>query len=213
MGAAAIVAVATAAMAVYQGYQQSAALQESAKMQERAGQEAQRVADENASRVEAEGAEQQRRMDLKQKQEEATARAQAAASGAVYTPEDEENDSISNVLTAQKEENKRQLDWEKLATKSQADSMRKQGAYENTMARYQAKSLKSQAKSAVQGGWISGITAGVSGMAGASTGAEAGQPATYGEKWTQDASDWWAGSSFGGGGAGPSTRGGARRAS
>jgi hypothetical protein len=157
MGAAAIpwaVAAVTAATAIYQGYQESAALRESAKLQEAAGNEAKKVSEENAARIEAEGAEEQRRLEAKQQQEEASARSKAAASGAVYNADDEKPDSLVSVLTSQKTENKRQLDWEMAATKSQSATERRRGEYERQMSYWQAKGLKSQGKAAVKGGWM-----------------------------------------------------------
>ncbi len=159
MGAALAVAAVTAAMAIYQGYEQNKALQESAKLQEAAGNEAKKVSEENAARIEAEGAEEQRRLEAKQKQEEAGARAKAAASGAVYNADDEKPDSLVTVLTSQKDENRRQLDWEVAATKSQSATERRRGEYERQMSYWQAKGLKSQGKAAVTGGWIKGATA------------------------------------------------------
>jgi hypothetical protein len=182
-----------AAVAIYQGYQQSAALNESAQLQKQAGAEANRVAQENASRIEAEGAEQQRRLDLQMKQEESAARAAAAASGAVYTQDEDKQDTISTVLRSQKDENVRQLDWERTATKSQADSVRKQGQYAQTMANYQAKSLKSQAKDAVINGWLGGMTT----FLGADT---TPGSSTVGSDIADNFGSWWSGSSAQGNG-------------
>lgn len=177
-----------AASQIYSGYQESKALRESAKMQEAAGAEAKKVAEENAARIEAEGAEEQRRLAAKQGQEEASARAKAAASGAIYNQDDEKPDSLVSVLTSQKTENKRQLEWEQAATASQSATERRRGAYEQQMAFWKAKGLKSQAKGAVKSGWIKGATTalgGAFGPAGAAVGSAAGSAVPVEDKSTQ----------------------------
>lgn len=165
-GAVAMAAVA-AASAIYSGYQakqgadhQSKAMKEAAEMQQAAGVEAKRVAEENALRIESEGQEQQRRLSEKMKLEESTAKARAAASGAVWTPEDE-NSSLATVIKSQADENRRQLDWEKKAIASQAALTRSQGSYAQRAAEAQARATRkgakytaSQGKSALIGGFV-----------------------------------------------------------
>lgn len=182
--AAIYVAAAVAASQIYQGYQDNKALQESAKLQEAAGNEAKKVSEENAARIEAEGAEEQRRLAAKQSQEEASARSKAAASGAVYNADEEKPDSLVTVLTSQKTENKRQLDWEMAATKSQSAAERRKGEYERQMSFWQAKGLKSQGKAAIKSGWISGaVTFGTAAATpGAWGGSNAGAPAANGQQ-------------------------------
>jgi hypothetical protein len=147
-----------AASAMYTGYsanqaaeQQSKAQKEAAAMQEAAGVESKRVAEENAVRIEQEGEESQRRLDEKMKQEEATGRARAAASGAVWTPEDE-NSSLATVIKSQADENKRQLSWERRATASQAALTRSQGDYAQRSAYAQAKATRKGAQYTAKGG-------------------------------------------------------------
>jgi hypothetical protein len=147
-----------AASAMYTGYtanqaaqQQSKAQKEAAAMQEAAGVESKRVAEENALRIESEGQEQQRRLDEKMKQEEATGRARAAASGAVWTPEDE-NSSLATVIKSQAEENARQLAWERKATASQAAISRRAGDYAYRSAQAQAAATRKGAKYTAKGG-------------------------------------------------------------
>jgi len=156
-----------AASAMYTGYtanqaaqQQSKAQKEAAEMQQAAGVEAKRVADENALRIEQEGEESQRRLAEKMKLEEGTARARAAASGAVFDPEDE-NSSLATVIKSQADENARQLAWERKATASQAALTRSQGSYAQRAAEAQARATRkgakytaSQGKSALIGGFI-----------------------------------------------------------
>jgi len=147
-----------AASAMYTGYtanqaaqEQSKAQKEAAKMQEAAGVESKRVADENALRIEQEGEEQQRRLGEKMKLEESSARARAAASGAVWTPEDE-NTSLATVIKSQADENARQLAWEKRATASQAALTRSQGSYAQRAAQAQAAATRKGAKYTAKGG-------------------------------------------------------------
>jgi hypothetical protein len=156
-----------AASAMYTGYtanqaaqQQSKAQKEAAAMQQAAGVESKRVADENALRIEQEGEESQRRLAEKMKLEESTAKARAAASGAVYDPTDE-NSSLTTVIKSQADENARQLAWEKKATASQAALTRSQGSYAQRAAEAQARATRkgakytaSQGKSALIGGFI-----------------------------------------------------------
>jgi hypothetical protein len=150
-GAVAMAAVA-AASAMYSGYtanqaaqQQSKAQKEAAAMQEAAGVESKRVAEENAVRIEQEGQESQRRLSEKMKQEEATGRARAAASGAVWNPEDE-NSSLATVIKSQADENARQIAWERRATASQAAISRRAGNYAYSSAQAQARATRKGAK-------------------------------------------------------------------
>jgi len=188
-------AAATAAVSVYQGYQQSKAARESAKLQEAAGNEARKVSEENAARIEAEGAEEQRRLEAKQKQEEASARSRAAASGALYSQDDETPSSLVSVIGAQKEENKRQLDWERSATASQASVERRRGLYEQQMSVWKAKALKAEGKAAIKDGWIKaglslGKAAAAPGAGMVSTSSAAG-PTVPTKVPTTVGGDWW----------------------
>jgi hypothetical protein len=160
-------AAVAAASAIYSGYtakqaadQQSKAQKEAAEMQAAAGVESKRVAEENAVRIEQEGAEAQRRLDERMKQEEATGRARAAATGAVYDPA-EENSTLATVIKAQADENARQLSWEKRATASQAKLTRGQGDYAYRSAQAQARATRKgasftakQGNAALLGGFL-----------------------------------------------------------
>jgi hypothetical protein len=108
--------------------EQAAAQREAADMQQQAGVEAERVANENAARIEREGEENSRRLAEKMAEEEGVQRARAAASGAVFNPEDE-NGTLIKVVSETAKENERQIAWERSATTSRAAVERKGGAY------------------------------------------------------------------------------------
>jgi hypothetical protein len=135
--------------------EQAAAQRQAADMQEAAGTEAMRVSEENAARIEREGEESQRRLDEKLQQEEGVARARAAASGAVYDPEDE-NSSLVRVVRSQAEENDRQLSWERMATSSRAGIERSGGSFAQRSAQAQASASRKAAEYSDKMGVLAG---------------------------------------------------------
>ena len=171
MGWMAVVAVISAVGSIMQGQAQSRAAKEAAQREEALGRERQAIAEENARRIEAEGAEENRRLAAQKAKEEAAARAAAAASGAHYLGDEEDAaSSIALSLKAQKVENRRQLDWQQLSTKSQADITRCQGAYTMSEASARAASYRTQGKAAQQAWWFNAASSIGKGFAGGAFG-------------------------------------------
>ena len=159
MGWMAAVAIVSAIGSIMQGQAQSKAGKEAARREEALGRERQAIAEENARRVEAEGMEESRRLSSQKAKEESAARAAAAASGALYLGDDEDAlDSIALSLRDQKQENARQIDWQKLSTASQASLTRRQGAYTMSEASARAAGYRSEAKAAQTKGWMGAAT-------------------------------------------------------
>lgn len=113
------------------------------KDQKQLADEAKAISDRNALREEAETAEKARRLAAQQRKEENFARASAAASG--FATQGPGTESIALALLEQRDENKRQLDWELAAGKSRADSIRVSGAYDQQKGYQQAKAMKNKA--------------------------------------------------------------------
>lgn len=181
MGVMAVAAVVMAVGAIMQGQAQSKAAKEAARREEALGRERQSIAEENARRVEAEGMEESRRLSAQKAKEEAAARAAAAASGAYYLGDDEDAlDSITLSLRDQKAENARQIDWQKLATASQASLVRRQGAYTMSEAEARAAGYKSEAKAAQMKGWMGAASSLASAYGGGAFGSIGGATAAAG---------------------------------
>lgn len=106
--------------------------------------ESERIAEKNALREEAENAERNRRLSSQKAKEEGMARAAAAGSGFAWSPDDTAG-SIALSLLEQKEENAKQLAWEKAAGKSRADIIRQQGRYSRRQGEIEADTMRSKA--------------------------------------------------------------------
>lgn len=178
MGWAAIASVAISAVtSIMQGQAQSEAASEAARREEALAAERQSISEENARNVEATGMEENRRLAAQRGKEEALARAAAAASGALYLGDDEDAaSSIALSLKGQKDENKKQLDWQRRATFAQSAAIIRQGQYSSTEGKYRAEGYRSQASSASSAGWFGALGAigkGVAGNYGASSALQA----------------------------------------
>jgi hypothetical protein len=133
----------------------AASQRKAADAQDAAGAEAERVANENAARIEREGEETTRRLAERLAQEEGTQRARAAASGAVYDPEDE-NSTLIRLVTDTAAENERQITWENMATGSRAAVERSGGAYSLRAAQAQAAASRRAAEYSEKQGVLAG---------------------------------------------------------
>lgn len=141
-----------------------------AKQQEILAMENRRVAEENARREEAENAERQRRFEAQNQQDEARARALAAASGLSL---DDDVSSLALSLAAQRDENRKQEKWEKDAGASRASIIRQQGQVALMGDLAKASYMKNEAKSYL-------------GKAGGSLFTAGAETYKYGQ-----ARDWW----------------------
>ena len=145
------ITVLTAIMGYMASREQTEALREAQAAQKAAAAEAAQIASMNAQRSEAEDAETARRIRGKSDNEEAMARAQAAASGFTYNEDDA--GSIALSLYAQREENMLQREYETLASKSRADILRRGGTLASEQGRAQAAGTGAQATASQIGGF------------------------------------------------------------
>ena len=116
---------------------------EAGKNQKNLADESMRMAERNAIREEAETAERARRLSAQQLKEENLARASAAASG--FATEGAGAESIALSLLEQQDENKRQLDWERVSGRSRAKIILEGGAFERQKGIYESQAMKSKA--------------------------------------------------------------------
>jgi hypothetical protein len=168
MGWAAIASVAiTAITSIMQGQAQAEAASEAARREEALAAERKSIAEENARNVEATGMEENRRLAAQRGKEEAAARAMAAASGALYLGDDEDAaSSIALSLKGQKDENKKQLDWQRRATFAQSSAISRQGEYSSSEGKYRAEGYRTQGEMAESAGWFGALGAVGKGLAG-----------------------------------------------
>jgi len=155
-GAAAYLALASTAATVASTAYAYSESQKAAKRQESGAGEARQIAEANAVREEAETEERVRRLGEQQKQEEAMARARAGATG-ILPDFWSETGSFAEVLAFQREENVRQLGFEKKAGKSRADIVRRGGQYQESIGRAAADVTRAKGL----GGIFSGVSKGI----------------------------------------------------
>lgn len=123
-----VMTLATMASNAYSAY----TMRKTAKANEEAGVEAQRIAEQNAANIEAETAETMRRQESANAQMESRAFALAAASGGSV------EGSTGRYLESMSEENTAQLDWMRTAGASQAAITRREGALQKRVYGIQA---------------------------------------------------------------------------
>src|SRR3990172_3745050 len=118
--------IALAVISAISAFSSSRSQRRAARAQRAAAEEQRRIAELNAVRVEQETEEKIRRLGGQFGQEEALARARAAASG-FKIGQESTGDSIALSLAAQQRENARQLGWESSAGASRASIIRRGG--------------------------------------------------------------------------------------
>lgn len=118
------------------GQDQKKAGERTARMQEEAGKESQRIANQNAANTESETAEQVRRESIANKEADATRKLKVAGSGGTLSG------SSKNFLDEQSQRQSDSIDWLKKSGKSRADIERAQGKYSSMTAKANASATR-----------------------------------------------------------------------
>lgn len=132
----------------YKSQQDAASDQE--KMARENARQQEMAAEMNARRVSQETDEESRRMSKMQREQEATARAKAAASGV------QQSGSISEYLEGMMSENQAQLDWHKKSGQSRVDEILWTGQSQADLSRMEGKYRSDASKSKSYGALLSG---------------------------------------------------------